>query len=721
MKKCSALTLVFVIIMAMALPLGAGAAANSIRYYQSDFEAAKEITGTAYNVYFGTFFKNGTTTGSPSISEKNGRYAFSFTNSASGTISFDIVRSQFAQADYTPQYRKVTLNFKISGDDVDSAKMLWPSLGVMSVKTAKAKTSSNNTQAQTALAAMDENASVVCFDGSAGFAAGFVYPVCGIDLAGEHTVEYVYSYVPGAAANSSASQKKAISLKLDGKEVSTMLDGKPLYEYSLSTHGNLNFDSSSYAAWGGTAAPTSGERARLFMMEKAAEGKTATLDVYNLRYEGVTPGSLTAVGEAEGFGTGGKAVFTFNGDVKPESIKTELKENGQERVAPAGSYDSAAKTYTVDFANAPLHPGSSYTLTLTGAQAENVLDGGALTEPVTVAISPTADGYYINENFETYPAAETALNGQGAFFSPWFSKPGHGAQPNSLTKHDSQTAVHLGIRDGYAGNRNMALQFVNSKLPQVSAGDIKVGEAEFSFSGTTESTQIYVWTYFFYIKQDENKQPYLYVRANSGDKKLAPVNEGERNTIRVAYTANGANDRWLHRVTVNGTEYTQTADGMTFTGNIFKLSTHGGYALEMTNSSAAIDLFRIADTDNQTAAEDLYIYKAKYYSYKNEAGADSELTASAATAESGIDVTVRLEDYAGTARQETLVAAAYDAAGSRLLDVKVISASLPKLGILERTVSLDTKGEENAVIKVLRLNSLDELKPISAAVPVAVR
>ena len=516
MKKCSALTLVFVIIMAMALPLGAGAAESTL-YYQSDFEAAKGITGMVGNVYFGTFYKNGTTTGSPSISEKNGRYAFSFTNSASGPISFDIVRSQFAQADYTPQYRKVTLNFKISGDDVDSAKMLWPSLGVMSVKTAKAKTSSNNTQAQTALAAMDENASVVCFDGSAGFAAGFVYPVCGIDLAGEHTVEYVYSYVPGAAANSSASQKKAISLKLDGKEVSTMLDGKPLYEHSLSTHGNLNFDSSSYAAWGGTAAPTSGERARLFMMEKAAEGKTATLDVYNLRYEGLTLGDLTAEGDvAEGFGTDGKAVFTFSADVSPAGIQAELKENGQERVAPAGSYDSAAKTYTVDFANAPLHPGSSYTLTLTNAAGADTLDG-TLAEPVTVTISPTADGYYINENFETYPAAETALNGQGAFFSPWFSKPGHGAQPNSLTKHDSQTAVHLGIRDGYAGNRNMALQFVNNKLPQVSAGDIKVGEAEFSFSGTTESTQIYVWTYLFYIKQDENKQPDLYVRANSGD------------------------------------------------------------------------------------------------------------------------------------------------------------------------------------------------------------
>lgn len=720
MKNCSALTLVFVLIMAMALPLGAGAAGSTL-YYQSDFESAKEITEIVGNVYFGTFFKNGTTTGNPSISEKNGRYAFSFTNSASGSISFDMVRSQFAQADYTPLYRKVTLRFKISGDDVDSAKMLWPSLGVMSVKTAKSKTSSNNTQAQSALASMDENASVLCFDGSGSFASSWVYPACAIDLAGEHTMEYVYSYVPGAAAGSSASGKKVISLKLDGQEIGTMLDGKPVYEYSLSTHGGLIFDSSSYAAWGGAAAPASGERARLFMMEKAAEGKTATLDVYNLRYEGLTPGSLTAEGDvAEGFGTDGKAVFTFSADVSPASIQAELKENGQERVAPAGRYDSVAKTYTVDFANAPLHPGSSYTLTLTNAAGADTLDG-ALAEPVTVTISPTADGYYINENFETYPAAETALNGQRAFFSPWFSKPGHGAQPNSLTKHDSQTAVHLGIRDGYAGNRNMALQFVNSKLPQVSAGDIKVGEAEFSFSGTTESTQIYVWTYFFYIEQDENKQPYLYVRANSGNKKLAPVNEGERNTIRVAYTANGADDRWLHQVTVNGTEYTQTADGTTFTGNIFKLSTHGDYALEMTNSSAAIDLFRIADTDNQTAAEDLYIYKVKYYSYKNETGEDSKLTAAAKSDESGASVTVWLEDYAGTARTENLVAAAYDASGKRLLDVKVISVNLPKLGILERTVNLDTRGEADAKFKVLRLSGLDGLQPIGAAVPVVVQ
>lgn len=707
MKKCSALTLVFVIIMAMALPLGAGAAANSIVYYQSDFEAIKDIPSSG-SIYFGDFHKGNNGSFSPKIEQRGDRrYALRLYNEGltANKPEIRIVRSKLADVDYSSLYRRVTMDFKISETGSDAMKQLWPSLGVMSVKTAREKTS-KNTQVQAALETMNQNISVLCFDNNPVFGSGTVLPICEVDLSKEHTVEYTYS-----------TDKKVISLKVDDNEISTTLDGKPLYNSTcINGHGGLIVNIS----YG-----TSNSYANAFniSLEDEANEATmnATMDIYAFKYEGVTPGNLTAEGTAEGFGTGGKAVFTFNGDVKPESIKTELKENGQERVAPAGSYDSAAKTYTVDFANAPLHPGSSYTLTLTGAQAENVLDGGALTEPVTVAISPTADGYYINENFETYPAAETALNGQGAFFSPWFSKPGHGAQPNSLTKHDSQTAVHLGIRDGYAGNRNMALQFVNSKLPQVSAGDIKVGEAEFSFSGTTESTQIYVWTYFFYIKQDENKQPYLYVRANSGDKKLAPVNEGERNTIRVAYTANGANDRWLHRVTVNGTEYTQTADGMTFTGNIFKLSTHGGYALEMTNSSAAIDLFRIADTDNQTAAEDLYIYKAKYYSYKNEAGADSELTASAATAESGIDVTVRLEDYAGTARQETLVAAAYDAAGSRLLDVKVISASLPKLGILERTVNLDTKGEENAVIKVLRLNSLDELKPISAAVPVAVR
>lgn len=416
--------------------------------------------------------------------------------------------------------------------------------------------------------------------------------------------------------------------------------------------------------------------------------------------------------------TEGKIALTF-GEAKP-GVTISLAAGTQTRVAPKGTWSGS--TLTIDFANAPLRPNTTYTLT---AAIGN--------ESKAVTFTTGYDGYYVNDNFALYETglSMTKDDATGVEVYPWNSyAPYTVSQTRKIVEDENgDKAIEIKVKSTVdAGSQRPYVCLEKTQLPQTADGkyaDMRAAEVTFSFSEMDSQLILGVWTDAFYVQKDEDGKYYLnavteYNSAGVIDQKhkLCELTQG-KHKVRFIYSCSDNNlQRKLYALTVDGQNVTTTLAGTNLSStpielNAFNTMSNIEISPYMTTGISGMDfkMFLFKNTGSEKAADaSAKLYSVRYYPYTAEA-ADVAVSGVKAISDSGISVTVKAEDNKGNAHGETVMVASYN--GDKLLDVKAVKIDTKPFETYSTTVTLS--GDATSSVKMFRWSSAATLKPLTAS------
>lgn len=626
----------------------------------------------------------------------------------------------------------VKVDFKVSGNN-ETYVSVWPTVTIISVEKLQTLLTSNaEVQALEKTDADGKQNQVLCITGNNTDLVNEIIPVCVLQNDKWYSLEYVYSFT----GNNKYIQNVKV-MQNDGSLVPCSL----LSEKYL--NGKTRFASSGYRTLQDFFYSESGrmdsvlEIAKPEVMTDSAPAQSVTLSVAKLSYESVAEVPLSV---SEVLIDGQAAALDGNDTMRPSGSMTvrfseeptaptvTLTEGAKTRVAPQGTL--AGSDYVIDFANTPLHPGSTYTLKVTSGTASK-----------EITFKTSFNGYYINDNFATYQTG--GLSKDGDYWHHTASVDGR-LDHKIVEMPDGRKALQFGlhaagIKAGYDLVSTASIQ--NNMLPQENMSTLRTVEMTFMFEEMDERTRAEIWTSNFYVQKDEQGVYKLFAGlegegVTTGGNAICSLEAGKKYTVRIVYSSANQYDRFLHRmdVTEGGikTEYLQTEAGKSFVDAPCKIYQHGGlFGLELRYApSGSTMLFGLRHykageglpttvivkqgADTAATPTNLYIYSVAYGAYAAE-DKDFAVSATRTSAEEGVAVTLSAEDFRGETHKESIIFAAYtDNTCTKLADLAVIDINLPRLGKVTQTVTLTKAAEENT-IKMIRLQDWGKVQPVGAA------
>ena len=753
MKKLISLVLSFVLLaLAAVVPLCASAAyATDQVIFTADFSQAaiggvKHKAGVFYSISDvspGSFVwykkHNDQPTNDPGIPQiaadaEKGNVLTMSTSNYAVLQSITLMRGEFNRDVTSVAGSKygVKVDFKVSGNN-ETYVSVWPTVTIISVEKLQTLLTSNaEVQALEKTDADGKQNQVLCITGNNTDLVNEIIPVCVLQNDKWYSLEYVYSFT----GNNKYIQNVKV-MQNDGSLVPCSL----LSEKYL--NGKTRFASSGYRTLQDFFYSESGrmdsvlEIAKPEVMTDSAPAQSVTLSVAKLSYESVAEvplsvsevlidGQAAALDGTDTMRPDGSVTVRFSEE--PSAPTAVLKEGDKTRVAPIGTLTGC--DYVIHFANAPLHPGSTYTLTVTSGSASR-----------DIVFTTQFGGYYIKDNLAAYPTGGIAKDGDFWHYTASID----GRLIHRITETaDGRKALQLGfdaagIAAGYQLVSTASVQ--KSMLPQAEPSTIRTAEVTFTFDEMDAKTRAEIWTQNFYIQKDAAGVYKLFAGlegegVTSTGNAICTMEAGKEYTVRIVYSSTGNNDRFLHRIDVTEggttTQYLQTEAGKSFVSSPCKMFQHGGLAgLELqyaasgnatlfglrhsNDAETSVSFAKIADTE--ATPSNLYIYSVLYGAYAAE-DKDFALSAVKTSTDEGIGVTLSAEDFRGETHRESVVFAAYtNAACEKLVDLTVVDLNLPRLGKVTQTVVL-TKATEGHTIKMIRLRDWGKVQPMN--VPAAV-
>lgn len=644
-----------------------------------------------------------------------------------------------ADSDFTPAYRKLSLKFQITKFS-GNRTLLWRGLEIYSrsvlMATTAVGTYSSISEALSGENYADDDIFLCINNSQYGHATDTnmkVYPICKLSATEENTVEYYFD-----------TSNKIYCVSVNGIPYNSTMIGTS-FASGLSHRSSLIGVESS----GGTN-----------------DGRIATLSGLKFsqyRYEGLTelPVALpevSSVSSLENLKVNGSVDITFNMPVDPATVAFTLEEagragttfytrrdpvtagnailaaNAETDISKYYSYDEETYTYTLKFAETPLRVGGTYKLTLKAGVSAKWGLTTPTTEDIAIgeAFTTVMDEYYIHDNFATFTGSSLHDNTDGKKSVNWGSTTTHGGYTHCATAfEDGKYALKLGIRryDDTTGKGELRVlaRYLKEYMPELDKTntDVKCAEVTFKIENFIMGETADVYGGAFYIQREATSEedtvgtPYLFAKGLNGKSyKIAEIKDDTQTTLEISYKANdltSGTERKLYRLVLDGTEYTEAADG-TALNNLDIYSYGFDYAMEMEKGSANdFAMFRIHKPASLGLLEQessLYIFEFKYKMYEKPAGLnDYDVTVSQDADTKAI--TVAAVENAGKTAAESVIVAAYDADANKLLSVKVIPVSLSKLGKISSTFTLDTKDATNVNYRKFRFGSLVGLDPIT--------
>ena len=562
---------------------------------------------------------------------------------------------------------------------------------------------------------------------------GFCKPVCKFTMDEWHDIELSFTLTATNAIT-------PLSFRYDGELISTFMTGASIQtKVGGGYWTDTNFGYAAYGTSGNVIAIAAGSTTPNYyfsnmLFEKIVE-QPLTLDSITLN--GTEPADYDSTANALPSASG---VIAAHFSEAPNSVEVTMTETVGDttytgRVAPEGTLSGT--DYTINLQDAPLHPGSVYTLTFTS---------GTATESVT--FTAAYDGYYINENFESYAnvnvASTTAVDKY-----PYVNGSGHNGMTNQIFNvAGDRNYLQMKLLNGsayYGTSQQRAVSIQGTSLPAVPEGyaDIRCAEVTFTFEPMSANTRVNLWMQAFYVQKASAEDTNYTLYAMMGDDVGHPIctlSAGTEYTARFVFSGSGS-ARYVHSIELRPAGgataiYKQTQDGISFSvsGGAAqtaggRMTTDNGYLLELDNTvSLSPQLMGIYATSvgptgkyvNANAscpttseqATSLTVYSMKYYPYSAGTAGTFAATAQPGAEPGTLAVTVTARDSLG--QGETVLVAAYN--GDRLVDVQ--SLTLLKLYDINEAVTL--QADSSCTVTVFRWNGLSSLQPVASAVPVII-
>lgn len=614
--------------------------------------------------------------------------------------------------------RRNTIRFKVSGADENIEKRLFGL--IFSAPAAKLATViTTNSSYYNVVASIAENApqQEILYIKDISAPANTI-PLCSIEKDVYNTIELTYTMDGNKMFFADAAVNGAQATAINGTAITA---GQKLTEHGSYTHAVYEYQAYGRGAF--FALPKDAADTHVyFSLIKSEELTEIPLSVSEVLIDG----QAAALDGNDTMRPSGSMTVRFSEE--PTAPTVTLTEGAKTRVAPQGTL--AGSDYVIDFANTPLHPGSTYTLKVTSGTASK-----------EITFKTSFNGYYINDNFATYQTG--GLSKDGDYWHHTASVDGR-LDHKIVEMPDGRKALQFGlhaagIKAGYNLVSTASIQ--NNMLPQENMSTLRTVEMTFMFEEMDERTRAEIWTSNFYVQKDEQGVYKLFAGlegegVTTGGNAICSLEAGKEYTVRIVYSSANQYDRFLHRmdVTEGGikTEYLQTEAGKSFVEAPCKIYQHGGlFGLELRYApSGSTMLFGLRHykageglpttiivkqgADTAATPTNLYIYSVAYGAYAAE-DKDFAVSATRTSAEEGVAVTLSAEDFRGETHKESIIFAAYtDNTCTKLADLAVIDINLPRLGKVTQTVTLTKAAEENT-IKMIRLQDWGKVQPVGAA------